>query len=167
MQIGESFVGTGAEAAHLNTVLGERDGPVGHAWATALATPSAGHAPFVAVLQPGVPTLPFTLFVNKARIEGDDHARLTWGAAQAGVAAGVADAVAAGTIAEADVGRLVVIAAVWVDPEARHADLVYANNREATAGALALGRTGLPAVAEVIAQRDAAWNPFYRRDALG
>ena len=25
--IGESFVGEGAEAAHINTVLGDRDGP--------------------------------------------------------------------------------------------------------------------------------------------
>ncbi len=38
MLIGESFVGEGAEAAHVNTVLGHRDGPVGVAWATALAT---------------------------------------------------------------------------------------------------------------------------------
>ena len=162
MEIGESFVGSGGEAAHLNTVLGDRAGPVGQAWATALASPSAGHAPFVVVLQPGLPVVPFTLFVNKARIEGDDHARLTWGPAQAGVAAGVADAVAAGTIAETEAAGLVLIAAVWVDPAAGDADLVVANNREATAGALALGRAGLPATGDVVAQRDAAWNPFYR-----
>ena len=162
MEIGESFVGTGGEAAHLNTVLGRRDGPVGQAWATALATPSAGHAPFVVVLQPGLPVLPFTLFVNKARIEGDDHARLTWGPAQAGVAAGVADAVAAGTIDATVASAVVIIAAVWVDPKARNADLVFVNNRKATAGALALGRAGLPAVADVLAQRESAWNPFYR-----
>ena len=39
MLIGESYIGEGAEAAHVNTVLGERTGPVGVAWATALATP--------------------------------------------------------------------------------------------------------------------------------
>ncbi len=163
MEIGEAFVGIGAEAAHLNTVLGDREGPVGQAWATALASPSAGHAPFVVVLQPGLPVVPFTLFVNKARIEDDAHARMTWGPAQAGVAAGVADAVASGTIGEAAVAALVVLAAVWVDPKAADADLVFANNREATAGALALGRAGLPTAADVLAQREAAWNPFYRR----
>lgn len=52
------------------------------------------------------------------------------------------------------------------DPKARYADLVFANNREATAGALALGRAGLPAAADVIAQRESAWNPFYRPDRL-
>lgn len=162
MEIGESFVGTGAEAAHLNTVLGDRDGPVGQAWANALASPSAGHAPFVVVLQPGLPVVPFTLFVNKARIDDDAHARMTWGPAQAGVAAGVADAVASGTIGEAAVAALALIAAVWVDPHAQDPDLVFANNREATAAALALGSAGLPIAADVLAQRDAPWNPFYR-----
>ena len=162
MQLGESFVGTGAEAAHVNTVLGDRDGPVGHAWATALATPTAGHAPFVVVLQPGLPVVPFTLFVNKARIEGDDHGRLSWGAAQAGVATGVTDAVAAGTIDEDRTDTLALIVAVWVNPDARDEALVFANNREATAGALALGRAGLPTAADVLAQRDEAWNPYFR-----
>lgn len=161
MEIGECFVGSGANAAHLNTVLGLRDGPVGQAWTTALATPTAEHAPFVVVLQPGLPVVPFTLFVNKARIDGDDHARLTWGAAQAGVAAGVADAVADAAMSSAMAASLVVIAAVWVDPQAHDAEMVFANNREATASALAQGRAGLPDAADVVAQRELAWNPFF------
>jgi 5,6,7,8-tetrahydromethanopterin hydro-lyase len=35
MLTGESFAGEGADAAHVNTVLGSRSGPVGAAWATA------------------------------------------------------------------------------------------------------------------------------------
>lgn len=162
MELGESFVGSGPEAAHVNTVLGSRDGPVGQAWATALATPREGHAAFVTVLQPGLPVQPFTLFVNKATIAGDQHARMTWGPAQAGVAAGVADAVAAGVIAPADAGELALIAAVWVDPAASEADLVFANNRAATTAAIAAGREGSPAPEAAAAERDRAWNPFFR-----
>jgi 5,6,7,8-tetrahydromethanopterin hydro-lyase len=167
VRIGESFIGDGVDAAHINTVLGAKDGPVGVAWATALATPRQGHVPFVAVLQPGLPTRPLTLFVNKATIEGDRHATLTWGAAQAGVAAGVADAVYAGTVAREQVDELVLIAAVWVNPLAEYADAVYTNNREATARALAAGAAASgPAAAElldeVLAARDAPANPFYR-----
>ena len=55
MQIGESFVGEGAEAAHVNTILGDREGPVGTAWATSLAMPRPGHVPFVTVLRPSLP----------------------------------------------------------------------------------------------------------------
>ena len=70
-QVGEGFAGSGADAAHVNSILGDREGPVGTAWATALASPSAGHTPFVVVLRPNVPVRPMTLFVNKATIAGD------------------------------------------------------------------------------------------------
>lgn len=164
MELGESFVGTGPDAAHVNTVLGAKDGPVGHAWAAALATPTAGHAPFVAVLQPGLPVKPFTLFVNKATIAGDDHARMTWGPAQAGVAAGVADAVAAEMISAEEAESLVLIVAVWVDPRSRDAEAVFANNREATRSALVIGRAGLPVAADAASKRNDAWNPFFRAE---
>jgi 5,6,7,8-tetrahydromethanopterin hydro-lyase len=162
MAIGESFVGEGAEAAHVNTVLGRRDGPVGTAWATALATPSQGHTPFVAVLRPSLPVQPMTLFVNKAAIAGDQHGTLTWGAAQAGVASGVADTVAAGVISAEDAPELVIIAAVWVNPEASDASQVFANNRAATRLALGAGAEGLPAVSDVLARREHAENPYYQ-----
>jgi 5,6,7,8-tetrahydromethanopterin hydro-lyase len=162
LELGEAFVGAGAEAAHVNTVLGPRDGPAGAAWATALATPTAGHAPFVVVLRPSLPVKPPTLFVNKAAIAGDAHAALTWGAAQAGVAGGVADAVAEGVLAAEELDELALIAAVWVAPAARDAEVVYRNNRAATRAALAAGRARAPALAEVLAARERPENPFFR-----
>jgi 5,6,7,8-tetrahydromethanopterin hydro-lyase len=161
MLIGESYIGEGAEAAHVNTVFGERSGPVGVAWATALASPSAGHAPFVAVVVPGLPVKPMTLFVNKAPIAGDEHGILTWGAAQAGVAGGVADAVSEGILSEADADQNLIIAAVWVNPAARDAEKVYANNRTATREALRAGVAGMPQMVEVLAARHRPFNPFY------
>ena len=154
MQLGEAFVGEGPNAAHVNTVLGPRDGPVGTAWATALATPTQGHAPFVVVLHPGLPVKPFTLFVNKAAIASDTHAELTWGAAQAGVASGVAEAVSQQIVLDTED---VLIAAVWVNPKADVAEAVFANNQHATIGALAMGRQG-----PVAATDTEVWNPFFR-----
>ena len=162
MSIGEGFVGAGVDAAHVNTVLGPREGPVGVAWATALATPRQGHVPFVAVLQPGLAVLPMTLFVNKAPIGAGRHGDLTWGAAQAGVAGGVADAVAESVIERGAVGDLVLIAAVWVNPGAADEEAVYANNRAATLTALRNGAAGRPDLDEVLAARDEPSNPFFR-----
>jgi len=166
MLIGESFVGEGAEAAHVNTVLGDRAGRVGTAWATALATPRSGHTPFVAVLRPGLPVKPLTLFVNKATVAGAGHSQLTWGAAQAGVAGGVADAVSEGIVSAADADRFLLIAAVWVDPAAEDADKVYANNRAATRQALRSGAEGPPQIADVLSAAAAPANPFYTAPAL-
>jgi 5,6,7,8-tetrahydromethanopterin hydro-lyase len=161
VSIGEGFVGEGAEAAHVNTVLGARDGPVGTAWATALAMPRPGHVAFVTVLQPGLPVKPLTLFVNKAPIADDAHADLTWGAAQAGVAGGVADAVADGVIAPEAAEDLLLIAAVWISPAAREAALVYRNTRAATRAALQAAQAGTPTVADMLAARHAPANPFF------
>jgi 5,6,7,8-tetrahydromethanopterin hydro-lyase len=161
-QIGEAFVGEGAEAAHLNTVLGERNGPVGTAWATALATPRQGHAAFLAVVRPGVACKPPTLFVNKAALESDSHARLTWGAAQAGVASGVMRAVADGVIERAHVDDLVLIAAVWVAPGATDADLVFDNNLVATQRALEAGAKQSPDLDEALEASLQPYNPFFR-----
>jgi 5,6,7,8-tetrahydromethanopterin hydro-lyase len=161
-EFGESFVGEGAEAAHVNTVLGAAGGPVESAWVTALATPRAGHVPFVATVAPGTAVRPFTLFVNKATIESARHAELTWGAAQAGVAAGVMEAVAEGTIAEAEAAALLLVAAVWVNPQAGDEHLVFTNNKAATLGALRAGRRGEPSVADALAARHAPHNAYYR-----
>lgn len=160
-QIGEAFVGGGAEAAHINTVLGAKGGPIETAWATALATPRAGHAAFVTVVQPGLAVKPLTLFVNKAALAGEVHSRLTWGAAQAGVASGVLDAVAEGTVGDVDVDDLLLIAAVWVDPAAGDEGAVYANNRAATRQALQAGRDRLPRLDDLLAARQQAFNPFF------
>lgn len=163
VRIGEGFIGEGVDAAHINVVLGAKDGPVGVAWATALATPSQGHVPFMAVLQPGLAVKPLTLFVNKAAIEPGRHGLLTWGAAQGGVAAGVAAAVAAGVIERHEADDLLLIAAVWVNPAASDEEAVFANNREATLTALRNAVAGLPAVDEVLAARDEPRNPFFRQ----
>ena len=160
-QIGEAFVGTGAEAAHLNTVLGAKGGPVETAWVTALATPRAGHAAYLTTLRPGVPAKPMTLFVNKATLAGETHSTLTWGPAQAGVASGVMWAVADGIVAADLVDDLVLIAAVWVNPVAVDETLVYENNRTATRDALAAGAARLPTLDEALEYRDRALNAYY------
>jgi 5,6,7,8-tetrahydromethanopterin hydro-lyase len=162
MMIGESFVGSGANAAHVNTVLGHRDGPGGTAWATALATPRAGFAPFVAVAAPGVAVVPPTLFVNKAAIAGPVHGNLTWGPAQAGVARGVALALEEDVIGRGDIATLVLIAAVWVDPEADDAQQIYGNNTTATFQALRNGALGGPAAGDFLAAARSPFNPFFR-----
>lgn len=161
MQIGESFVGDGVNAAHINTVFGDRDGPAGVAWASALAMPSAGHVPFVAILRPSLPVKPLTLFVTKAAPADDAHGNHIWGPAQAGVAGGVADAVAEGTIGADQSDTHVLIAAVWVNPAADDAEAVYRNNRTAIATALRNGATGSPQLDDVLAARDGVSNPFY------
>jgi 5,6,7,8-tetrahydromethanopterin hydro-lyase len=160
--LGEAFAGDGANAAHVNTMLGSKDGPVGVAWATALATPRAGHTPFVVVVKPNVPVKPMTLFVNKATFDAanDRHATLTWGPAQAGVAAGVVNALRKDVIGREEADDLVLVAAVWVNPAADDAAAVYANNAQAVLGALTAARDRQPTVQAVV-DAGTPENPYF------
>ncbi|MEV6056046.1 formaldehyde-activating enzyme [Streptomyces sp. NPDC052107] len=160
--IGESFVGDGVNAAHTNVVIGRKGGPVETAWATALATPSAGHVPFMTVVRPSVPVKPATLFVTKAAATGELHERATWGSAQAGLAQGVLDAVTQGLIPAGEADELLIIAAVWVNPGVDDLDASFRNQRAAAHGAVRAAVTGTPGVADVLdAAKEGPANPFY------
>ena len=67
---------------------------------------------------------PVTVFRNKVTIDelSSPFALMTWGAAQLGVAQGVLDAVADGLLPPEAVDELMLIAAVWVDPERERRD---------------------------------------------
>lgn len=159
---GESFVGDGVNAAHVNVVIGRKGGPVETAWTTALATPRIGHTPFVAVVRPGVPALPFTLFVNKATLGGDSHVSLTFGAAQAGIAGGVASTVADGIVPAREVRNLLCIAAVYVNPGADDEEAVFENNRRSVREAIQAAVETTPSIEDVLALADAPSNAFFR-----
>jgi 5,6,7,8-tetrahydromethanopterin hydro-lyase len=138
-QIGSGSAGTGAEAVRVSTVLGDRDGPVGTAWTSAIATPSMGHSSFVVEARVNLPVVPFTLLVPAVAISDQRHAELTMGAAQAGVAAAVLDL----RMDDPD-GELCLIASVWVDAQADDEEAVYSNTRDAMIEALKLGAAAGP-----------------------
>lgn len=48
--IGESLVGEGNEVAHIDLMIGDKNGPIGQAFANGIANLSAGHTPLLAEL---------------------------------------------------------------------------------------------------------------------
>jgi 5,6,7,8-tetrahydromethanopterin hydro-lyase len=136
MVAAEAMAGDDDNRVHINLLVGGREGPVGIAFATALASPRPGHIPFLVVLQPNVPVRPATLFVNKAEIKGGVHAQISWGAGEAGVAQGMRDAIKAGALADQDLDDLAIIVSVWIDWAATDEPAVLRNTREAMRVAL-------------------------------
>ena len=105
--------------------------------------------------------MPFTLFVNKAAIANDRHGELTWGGAQAGVAAGVGLAHQK-SLFDSDIDALVLIVAVWVNPSADNEEAVFANNRDATLAALLQARDAGPDLNQALAAMTNPSNPYFR-----
>src|ERR1700750_955773 len=98
MFIGEALAGEGNEIAHIDLLIGDKDGPVGYAFANALARQSEGHSNLLAVLTPNLLAKPATVMITKVTIKGAKQAVQMFGPAQAAVARAVADTVEAGVI---------------------------------------------------------------------
>lgn len=161
MRIGESFVGSGANLAHINVFAGPRDGPVGAAQVANMSQPRMGYIPFMAVLRPNLPAKPATLFANKVDLRGEEHEKMTFGPAQAGVARGVQEAYEAGILPEEAFDGWAVIACVYVTAQADDADAVYQNNYRACYEAIERAMKSQPTAEELREVMATPSNPFY------
>jgi 5,6,7,8-tetrahydromethanopterin hydro-lyase len=160
MYIGEALVGEGNEIAHIDLLIGDKDGPVGHAFANALARQSKGHSNLLAVLAPNLAVKPATVLVTKVSIQGAKQAVQMFGPAQAAVAKAVADQVAAGVLPKNKAEDLVIVCGVFIHWEAQDDKKIYQYNYEATKMAIASAMQGKPTADEMIAGKEKAVHPF-------
>ena len=98
MYVGEALCGEGNEVAHIDLLIGDKDGPVGVAFANALSRQSAGHSNLLAVLTANLAVKPSTVMITKVTIKGAKQAVHMFGPAQYAVAKAVADSVEKGVI---------------------------------------------------------------------
>jgi 5,6,7,8-tetrahydromethanopterin hydro-lyase len=160
MYIGEALVGEGNEIAHIDLLIGDKDGPVGHAFANALARQSKGHSNLLAVLTPNLAVKPATVLITKVSIQGAKQAVQMFGPAQAAVAKAVADQVEAGIIPKNKAEDLVIVCGVFIHWEAQDDKKIYQFNYEATKMAIANAMQGKPTADEMIAGKEKAVHPF-------
>lgn len=160
MFIGEALSGDGNEIAHIDLLIGSKDGPVGNAFANALARQSEGHSNLLAVLTPNLAVKPATVLVTKVTIKGMKQAVQMFGPAQAAVAKAVADSVADGVIPKKDAEDLVIVCGVFIHPAAEDNKKIYDYNYAATKEAIACAMKGKPSADEMLAGKDKAAHPF-------
>ena len=160
IMVGEALVGEGNEVAHIDLLIGRKDGPVGNAFANALARQSEGHSNLLAVLTPNLPVKPSTVLVTKVTIKGARQAVQMFGPAQAAVAKAVADSVAEGIIPKDQAEDLCIVCGVFIHWQAEVDKKIYDFNYQATKDAIRNAMTGKPTVKEMIDGKDKAAHPF-------
>lgn len=160
MYIGEALVGDGNEVAHIDLLIGDKGGPVGIAFANALADQKKGHSNLLAVHYPNLICKPATVLVTKVTIEGARQAVQMFGPAQAAVARAVTESVAEGVIAKDQADNLVIVCGVFIHWEASDDNKIYQNNYEATKLAIKRAMSGEPKIDEIIANKDKVKHPF-------
>jgi 4-hydroxy-tetrahydrodipicolinate synthase len=160
LRVGEALAGQGAEVAHIDLLIGKKDGPLAEAFAKAKAAPTTGHEPLLAILEPNLSVQPVTLIVPTVTITGMRQASMVYGPAQTAVAKAVVDSVADGTIPKASVEDLIIIANVFVHPTAVDRQRVYINNYKAMRHGIRKAIEGRPSIEELLANKDRSKHPF-------
>jgi 5,6,7,8-tetrahydromethanopterin hydro-lyase len=160
MYIGEALVGDGNEIAHIDLLIGSKDGPVGVAFANALANQSAGHSNLLAVLTPNLICKPATVMITKVTIKGAKQAVQMFGPAQAAVARAVADSTAENVIPQHLADNFVIVCGVFIHWDAKDDTKIYQYNYEATKMAIKCAMTGEPKLADITAKRNTVKHPF-------
>ena len=154
MFIGEGLVGDGNEIAHIDLLIGSKTGPVGIAFANALATQSAGHSSLMAIIAPNILAKPATVMITKVTIKGMKQAVQMFGPAQAAVGRAVVDSVAEGIIPKDKAEEFVIVCGVFIHPAAADDTKIYQYNYDATKLAIKCAMAGKPTMDEIIAKKD-------------
>jgi 5,6,7,8-tetrahydromethanopterin hydro-lyase len=163
MFIGEALAGDGNEIAHIDLLIGAKTGPVGTAFANALADQKQGHSNLLAVLTPNLICKPATVLITKVTIKGANQAVQMFGPAQKAVAKAVADCVAEGVIPRNQVEELVIIAGVFIHWDAKDNTKIYQYNYEATKVAIQRAMRNEPKIDEIIAKKDTVKHPIWEK----
>ena len=162
MYVGEALCGEGNEVAHIDLLIGDKDGPVGTAFANALCNQSAGHSNLLAVLTPNLAVKPATVMITKVTIKGAKQAVHMFGPAQYAVAKAVADSVEKGIIPKDQAEKLVIICGVFIHWQANDDKKIFQYNYEAVMLSIARAMKNEPSADEMLAKKSSAKHPFYQ-----
>jgi formaldehyde-activating enzyme len=153
--VGEGFAGPPfSEVAHIDLLLGRKDGPVGRAIERAQGEPRPGHE--LAVIS----QRPLTLLVPTVTVRGAKARQLVYEEAASGIQLALEHAVAAHNLPAAILDDICLIANVFVHPAASIRQRVKINNYKAMRGAVRKALEGRPTLEELVAEKEAARHPF-------
>jgi bifunctional enzyme Fae/Hps len=176
--IGEALIGDGAEVAHIDLLMGDKEGPIGTAFAHAVSQLSAGHTPLLAVIRPNLLTKPVTLVIPKVTLKTMTQVNEMFGPVQAAVAKAVADCVEEDVFSAVDIENVVILASAFVHPDAIDYNKIYRYNYGATKLAIHRALDKFPDARTLVYEKDRAahaimgfkvtrlWDPPYLQVAL-
>lgn len=159
---GEARVGDEVEVAHIDLLIGDKEGPVGQAFAGALANQMEKHTPLFAIIAPNLTTKPVTLISPKVSLRRKGDVLRIFGPAQKGVAMAVAECVEEETIHEDIVEDICIICSVFIHPGATDYNKIYKNNYEAAKLAIQRAFTKEPSIDEILSERNSVVHPLYK-----
>lgn len=159
-KIGEALVGDGNELAHVDLIIGDKNGAAGTAFANGMTQLSIGHTPLLSVIRPNLMTKPATLIIPKVTVGDLNDANKIFGPAQTAVGRAVADAVEEGLIPKEKAEKFVIMVSIFIHPEAKDYRKIYQYNYGATKLAIRRAMSDYPGIDKVLAEKDRGTHPI-------
>lgn len=154
--VGEALIGDGAELAHIDLLMGDKEGPIGSAFANSISQLSMGHTPLLAVVRPNLLTKPATLVIPKVTLKDMSQVNEMFGPVQAAVAKAVADCVEENAFAGIDIEGTVIMVSAFVHPDAKDYNKIYRYNYGATKLAIHRALEKFPDTKTLVFEKDRA-----------
>jgi bifunctional enzyme Fae/Hps len=176
--VGEALIGDGAELAHIDLLMGDKEGPIGSAFANAVSQLSHGHTPLLAVVRPNLLTKPATIVIPKVTLKDMSQVNEMFGPVQAAVAKAVADCVEEDAFKGIDPESIVIMVSAFVHPDAKDYNKIYRYNYGATKLAIHRALDKFPDTKTLVFEKDRAahgimgfkvtrlWDPPYLQVAM-
>jgi bifunctional enzyme Fae/Hps len=176
--VGEALIGDGAELAHIDLLMGDKEGPIGSAFANAVSQLSHGHTPLLAVVRPNLLTKPATIVIPKVTLKDMSQVNEMFGPVQAAVAKAVADCVEEDAFKGIDHESIVIMVSAFVHPDAKDYNKIYRYNYGATKLAIHRALDKFPDTKTLVFEKDRAahgimgfkvtrlWDPPYLQVAM-
>jgi 4-hydroxy-tetrahydrodipicolinate synthase len=162
MLVGEGYSGPpDFEVAHVDLLLGRRDGPVGTALEEALSRPKRPDPTGKDLTELRVIfERPRTLLVPTVSVRTKKQARHIYENAVEGITMAVQSSLADGFLPEAALDDLVLIVNAFVHPSAANRRRITINNYKAMRAAIRKAIEGRPTVQELLNEKEAARHPL-------
>jgi formaldehyde-activating enzyme len=174
MRTGEALIEGDADylCAEPEVIIGELDGPVGHALANLIGDQVKGHTKVFAILNSDVQVRPATLMVSKVTVKDARYTNILMGTVQAAIANGVLDAVREGLIPKDKVNDIGIIYSVWLDPSVSHNEAIdhkalFDVHREATVKVIRKAMNNEPTIDWLLENQDKVEHFFHQQGVEG
>lgn len=154
--VGEALIGDGAELAHIDLLMGDKEGPIGSAFANSVSQLSMGHTPLLAVVRPNLLTKPATIVIPKVTLKDMSQVNEMFGPVQAAVAKAVADCVEEDAFKGIDIESVVIMVSAFVHPDAKDYNKIYRYNYGATKLAIHRALDKFPDTKTLVFEKDRA-----------
>jgi 4-hydroxy-tetrahydrodipicolinate synthase len=152
---GEALCGNGHEVAHVDLILGLKEGPMEQATRYA-DKPISGYHNCSIIKDLGLTTV----YAPTVTITNENHRDLIYGIAQDAVADAIKRSIADNIFPKELIPKIAIAANVFVHPNANNPRRIYINNFRAVRFALRRAIEGRQSVDEIRSRKDSARHPF-------